>query len=83
VVHIVTTVIEGEKLMCVVCLCVLCVCMCVSVLCVCSVCVLYVFLRVCLCVCVNSWFLSPGENTTIDFEFNSASDVQDSRRYLF
>jgi len=35
------------------------------------------------CVCVNSWFLSPGEDTTIDFEFYSAKDVQDSRHYLF
>lgn len=37
----------------------------------------------CVYVCINSWFLSPGENTTIDFEFNSAIDIQDNRRYLF
>jgi hypothetical protein len=68
---------------CSVFVCFVCVYVCVCCACVVCVCVLYVFLRVCLCVCVNSWFLSPGENTTIDFEFNSASDVQDSRRYLF
>ena len=50
------------------------VCMCIYI---------YIFFCVFMYVCINSWFLFPGENTTIDFEFNSATDIQDNRRSLF